>query len=387
MNKISLHNILVALIFFGLGYISFGYLNHYRSYSSDASVNLDLFWEVYTTLAEKYPFEQPVPEDKIFGAIQGLVRSYGDDYSSFLPPSETKFFNQTITGEFGGIGAEIGIQSGYLTVISPLKESPAERAGLEPSDIIIQVDDQDVTNMSMDSAINLIRGEIGTNVTLTIVRFNEGEPFEVSIERENVTIPILETQEIESTFVISLFNFNETSENVFEDALKQFIDSGKSELLIDLRNNPGGLLTSAVDIASFFLDQGKVVLTEEYGLRNEDAHIYRSSGNNLLKGYDFETVVLINGGSASAAEILAGALRDHNKARIVGEQSFGKGSVQELIQLPERTSLKITVARWLTPSGNQISEVGIEPDVYIPFDSDAEIDTQLFKAISLFNTN
>jgi len=143
MNKISLHNILVALIFFGLGYISFGYLNHYRSYSSDASVNLDLFWEVYTTLAEKYPFEQPVPEDKIFGAIQGLVRSYGDDYSSFLPPSETKFFNQTITGEFGGIGAEIGIQSGYLTVISPLKESPAERAGLEPSDIIIQVDDQD----------------------------------------------------------------------------------------------------------------------------------------------------------------------------------------------------------------------------------------------------
>ena len=383
-KKISIHNILIALIFFGLGYASFTSFSTLNK-KFESEQDLGLFWHVYKTLEDRYPFQEPSDEQKVFGAISGLVDSYGDDYSSFLPPTENKFFSETISGAFGGIGAEIGVRSGYLAVISPLKNSPAEKVGIMSGDIITHVNGESVTGKSLDSAISLIRGEIGTSVDLEIIRFEEEDPLLFTIQRETVTIPILDTEIINDVFIVSLYNFNELSEDSFEEAMIEFKNSGTQKLLIDVRNNPGGFLSSAVDMASFFLPQGEIVLREERSMETEDQTLYRSTGKTLLKNYEFETIVLINKGSASAAEILAGALRDHEIARIVGETSFGKGSVQEFIQLPEKTSLKITVARWLTPNGDQISKVGIEPEVIIPFNNQSEIDTQLFDAIDVFD--
>lgn len=378
ITKISWHNVTLAVVFFALGYFLFNPLQSRLRSETD----LDLFWDVWSTLEKKYPFEEPSSQDKVYGAIQGLVDSYGDEYSSFLPPVRSEFFNQTIHGEFGGIGAEISIQSGYLTIVSPLKDSPAEKANVLAGDIVTHVDGVEVADKTLDEAIGLIRGEIGTEVILTIIRRGELEPLDITITRDNVKIPILDTQVQGDVFIIQLYNFNETSAQEFKYALHEFNQGGYDKLLIDVRNNPGGYLTSAIDIVGYFLPQGKVVLREQ-GSQDTAEEVYRSSGHDLLDNENITLKVLINGGSASASEILAGALQDHKKAVIIGEQSFGKGSVQELIDLPEKTSLKITTAKWLTPAGNHISRIGITPDIEIAFNP--EEDTQLAEALLLFN--
>lgn len=385
-RTISWHNILLAIIFFVGGYISFGFINEYVSSRPEAK-DMSLFWEVWNTMEEKYPFDEPNNQEKIYGAIEGLVKSYGDDYSSFLPPVRSEFFNQTITGEFGGAGMEIGVREGFLVVISPLKNSPAEKAGILPNDIITHVDDVDISGDSLDEAISRIRGKIGTSVTLTLLRRGESEALEISLTREEVHIPIIETEIIENVFIIHLYNFNEASDTAFKDALEKFKKSGKKQLLIDLRNNPGGYLDAAVAISSYFLPQGTVIVREQHGEDKDDQITYRSKGYKLLDNHQYETMVLINGGSASASEILAGALSENDAALVVGEQSYGKGSVQELLRLPQGTSLKVTVAKWLTPLGNQISKVGIEPDVKIPVrEVETERDIQLYDAVTLFDT-
>lgn len=380
-NKISWHTIFIAVVFFALGYFLFNPLQSIKHRFANEQ-DLGLFWDVWSTLEKKYPFEEPSAEDKIYGAIQGLVQSYGDDYSSFLPPVRSEFFNQTIAGEFGGIGAEIHIESGYLTVVAPLKDSPAEQSDIRAGDIVTHVDGIEVADKTLDEAIGFIRGEIGTDVTLTIIRRGELEALEIVVTRDNVKIPILDTQIKDDVFIIQLFNFNETSADSFKEALLEFKQSNLNNLIIDVRNNPGGYLTSAVDIASYFLDQGEVVLREQ-GSEDVPEDIYRSYGHDLLKDMDLEVKVLINRGSASASEILAGALRDNNRATVVGEQSFGKGSVQELIELSQGTSLKITTAKWLTPNGDQISKIGITPDIEIEYNPDE--DTQLTEILELFN--
>ncbi|MCA9353050.1 S41 family peptidase [Patescibacteria group bacterium] len=385
-RQLSVRNIVFAATFFILGVLFVQHTN--TGYSGAENENdFDLFWYVYDTLEKKYPFEEPSQKDKMFGAIRGLVDSYGDDYSAFLPPNESTFFTQTISGEFGGIGAEIGVESGYLVVIAPLKNSPAERAGIVAGDIITHVDGVDIAGKTLDGAISLIRGEVGSSVELEIVRFHEEEPLTLTVQRETVHIPIVNTETIEDVFVIHLYNFNESSDKEFEQALVAFKESGSKKLLLDLRNNPGGFLDSAINMASFFLPQGSIVLRERNGTEMEDERLYRSTGKTLLMDYPFDMMVLINGGSASASEILAGALKDHHYATIVGETSFGKGSVQEFLSLPEDTSLKITVAQWLTPDGDQISKKGIEPDTYIPSSNASDVDTQLLQALQLFNNN
>jgi carboxyl-terminal processing protease len=381
----SWHNIILALVFFALGYFSFAQIQSIRYQSVDEK-DLGLFWTVWGTIDEKYPFSEPSDQDKIYGAIAGLVEAYNDDYSAFLPPVSSEFFNQTISGEFGGIGAEIGVDNGLLTVISPLKDSPSEKGGLQPGDIITHVNSIDIAGDTLDESISRIRGEIGTEVVLTIVRPENLETLDITIIRDIVHIPVLDTEIIDEVFVIHLYNFNESSEDAFKEALVSFKEGGYSKLLIDVRNNPGGYLTSAVDIASYFLPQGNIVLREQTGVEEEDEIIYRSSGYDLLEGKDITIKVLTNKGSASASEILAGALHDQGYAQIVGERSYGKGSVQELIDLPQNTSVKITVAKWLTPNKAQISGVGIEPDVIIEKDENesATEDSQLQKAINLF---
>jgi carboxyl-terminal processing protease len=381
-NTISWRNILIALVFLVLGYGLFTPLQGIKHRLTKES-DLDLFWLVWSTLESKYPFEEPSSEEKIHGAIRGLVDAYGDEYSSFLPPARSEFFNQTISGEFGGIGAEIGIRSGYLSVVAPLKNSPAESAGVLAGDIITHADAIDVADKTLDEAIGLIRGKIGTDVVLTIVRSGEVDQMDITITRDLVHVPVIDTEIRDDVFVIHLYNFNETSSDVFKSTLIEFKESGHRKLLIDLRNNPGGYLTAAIEIASFFLPQGEIILREQ-GSLNDGEEIYRSHGYDLLSDRDITLKVLINEGSASASEILAGALQDNNHAQIAGERSYGKGSVQELIDLPENTSLKITTSKWLTPKGEHISRTGIEPDIEIASDYESEDDVQLIQALQLF---
>lgn len=385
-KALSWSNIFLVLTFFFLGFIFQSALSQ-KILKNHSSKDLSLFWEVWDTMDKKYPFEKPSDKEKIFGAIEGMVASYKDDYSSFLPPVRSEFFNQTINGEFGGAGMEIGVREGLLVVISPLKNSPAEKAGILPNDIITHVDGVDIAGDSLDEAIGRIRGKIGTKVVIRVVRKYQEVPLDLELVREIVHIPVLETEVMDEVFIIHLYNFNESSDQVFKGALEEFKKSGKKRLLLDVRNNPGGYLNAAVNIASYFLPQGSIIVKEQYGESLDDVTLYRSKGYDLMNDYPFETMVLINEGSASASEILAGALSENDKALLVGERSYGKGSVQELLSLPQATSLKVTVAKWLTPQDHQISKVGIVPDVAIATSSDeGDGDRQLQEAVILFDT-
>ena len=304
----------------------------------------------------------PSDQEKIWGAINGLVSSLDDPYSIFLEPIESKMFGENVSGSFEGVGMEVGLRDGILTVISPLKDTPADRAGLLPGDMIIRIDGVQTYDLTLNEAVNIIRGPRGTVVTLNIVREEEEDTLEIDITRDKINIPVIDTRLQENgVFVIELYSFYETSLGLFEDAIREFKSTGSDKLILDLRNNPGGYLDTSVDIAGVFLPTGKLVARENFG-EDKKENEHRTRGNFLLKDYDFDMVILINKGSASASEILAGALSEYGIATLVGEQSFGKGSVQELIDFNDGTSLKITIARWLTPNGLSISEEGLTPD-------------------------
>lgn len=365
MNK-KITYILISILFFGFGFFARSFFLQYTTSSSASdlsNVDLSLFWETWNTLEDKYPFQEPNIEDKIYGAIMGLVNSYNDQHMVFFPPTRSKFFAENIAGEFGGVGMEVGIEDGSLVVVAPLKDSPAERSGILSGDIILAIDGENVSDMDFNTAISSIRGNVGTSLVLTIIHPGEEKEIDIIIVREIVQIPILNTETIDETFIIHFYSFSEQSNQEFTKALIEFRESGLENLLIDLRNNPGGFLSSAIDVTSHFLDEGLVVVKEDFG-RGEDAiKKYRSLGYDTLDGIDYNLNVLINRGSASASEIFAGALQDHGQALVFGGTSFGKGSVQELLDLSQKTSLKVTVARWLTPNDIQISGTGIVPDV------------------------
>ena len=259
---------------------------------------------------------------------------------------------------------EIGVKDNVLTVVAPLKNTPADAAGVKSGDKIISIGDKSASGMSSDEAIKLIRGDIGTSVTITFARDGVKDPIVKTLVRANIEIPTINTELLpENVFIIELYSFSATSPNLFRGALRKFIESGSDKLILDLRNNPGGYLEAALDMASWFLPTGKTVVSENFG-EGKEPKIYRS------KGYDIFTdklkfVILVNEGSASASEILAGALREYGKATLVGSKTFGKGSVQELVPLTSDTSLKITVAHWFTPLGKSISDNGLVPDIEV----------------------
>ena len=369
-------------------------------------VDFAAFWQAWSIAEQKFvDFDKVKRQDMVYGAISGLLKSMGDPYTVFFPPDENRAFQEEIKGEFQGVGMEVGIRKEILTVIAPLKGSPAERAGIKAGDKILKIDDKSTGELSLEEAVRSIRGEKGTKVKLVIIRNGDDESRTIEIERAVINIPVLDTdtnasakiskedgKPIEETeaekngiFVIKLYNFSETSPLKFREALRQFILSGNKKLILDLRNNPGGYLEAAVDIASWFLPQGDIVVTEDFGKGEKTDH--RSRGYNIFK--DLPMVVLVNEGSASASEILAGALRDHGKARLIGQKTFGKGSVQELLPLTADTSLKITIAKWLTPNGTSISEKGLEPDINVEFkkeDMDAGRDPVMEKAIEVLKS-
>jgi len=352
------------------------------------TVDFDPFWKAWNTINEKYVAKDDMnDQEKVWGAIQGLTASLNDPYSVFMPPTDAEIFEEDIQGNFGGVGMEIGIRDNILTVISPLKNTPAEKAGMKAGDKIIEIDGEPTTNFTTDQAVKLIRGEIGTPVKLSVLRKEESDLMEIIIVRDNIEIPTIKT-EIKNgdVFIISLYSFSAVSPGLFREALNEFIDSGTSKLILDLRGNPGGYMEAAIDMASWFLPSGKIVVTEDFG-NNEKEKIHRSRGYDIFNN-NLKFVILVNEGSASASEILAGALQEHNIATLVGSQTFGKGSVQELIKITPDTSLKITVARWLTPNGKSISEQGLTPDVEVEMtleDYEQEKDPQLEKALEILN--
>ncbi|MFA6257466.1 MAG: S41 family peptidase [Candidatus Paceibacterota bacterium] len=344
------------------------------------------FWKVWNTINEKNPSASGVTDqDRVYGAIEGLVSSLNDPYSVFFNPDETKSFEEEISGNFDGIGMEVGIKDKILTVIASLKDTPAYRANIKSGDKILKIDTTVTTDLSIEKAIKLIRGPKGTTVTLTIFREGSQKPEEIKIVRDTINIPTLDTElRKDGIFVIKLYSFSANSANLFRNAMKQFAESGSDKLLLDLRGNPGGYLDASVDMASWFLPEGKTVVTEDYG-NSKKEKIFRSKGYNIFND-KLKFVILIDDGSASASEILAGAMQDNEKAKLVGSQSFGKGSVQEVIDITPDTILKITVAKWLTPNGNSISEKGLTPDYPVEItqkDLDAKTDPQLNKAVEL----
>lgn len=358
---------------------------------ADNTRDLSEFWTVWNLLEEKFVASSstdPITtEERIQGAIEGLVHSYGDPYTIYMPPQEAAMFEQDISGNFSGVGMEVGMRDDTVTVIAPLPNTPAEKAGLMAGDAIIKIDGTSTEGMGTDEAVRLIRGERGTTVTLTIYRKGDEELREVPIVRDTITIPTSKTEERGDVFIIALYSFNAISEAEMQNALRAYVRSGKKKLILDLRGNPGGYLESAVSIASYFLPLGKVVVRENFGGDTEE-QLYRSSGKELGSRAPEKMVVLVDGGSASASEILAGALKEHGAATVIGTQTFGKGSVQELVELDGGASLKVTIARWLTPNGNSISNGGLAPDIAVertPDDRTAGKDPQLDAALEFLS--
>lgn len=355
-----------------------------------SSENLDLapFYKALETLNDRFvattaSSSVPSNADKVYGAIEGMTAAYGDPYTVFFPPKETSAFQEEVRGDFEGVGMEIAIKDKVLTVVAPLKGTPAERAGMKPGDQILKIDKLFTNGMTVEEAIKHIRGPRGTMVTLVVKR--NGGIEDIKVERDVINIPTIDTKmRDDGVFVISLYNFSSNSASLFRDALREFIQSGSDKLVLDLRNNPGGYLESAVDMASFFLPMGKTVVIEDSGAKAKQ-QAERSRGYDVFN-QNLKMVVLINEGSASAAEILAGALHEHGIAKLVGEKSFGKGSVQELINITPDTALKVTIARWLTPQGHSISQNGLEPDVTVAItkkDLEKKLDPQMDKAAEI----
>ena len=352
-----------------------------------AEVDFSPFWQAWNLLEEKYVDKEELnSQEMLWGAISGLAGSLKDPYTVFFPPEEKKIFESEVKGNFEGVGMEIGMRNNALTVIAPLKNTPAYRAGLKAGDKILKINDTLTSNLTVEEAIRLIRGPKGTEVKLLISREDEKEPMEIAVIREVINIPTLETEiKPGNIFVIKLYNFSENSPLVFRNALREMIESKSDKLVIDLRNNPGGYLEAAVDMASWFLPMGKVVAREKFASGEEE--FYRSRGYDVF-GDNFRMAILINQGSASASEILAGALKEYGRAVLVGEKTFGKGSVQTLEDLQDSSSVKITVAKWLTPAGYNINGQGIAPDIEVDLTADdyeKNKDPQMDKAVEILS--
>ncbi len=326
-------------------------------------------------------------DEKVWGMISGLASAYGDPYTEFLPPREKEIFDSQVAGNFGGVGLEIDVKDGALTVVAPLKDTPAFRAGMKSGDLITKIDGEDTLGLSTSEAVEKIRGEKGTQVVLTVVR-DGSAPFDVPITRDEIVLPTVEYRlRDDGVFVIEVFSFNALAPDKFRDAIRAFANANTDKMIIDLRGNPGGYLEVAVDMASWFLPVGKPVVIQDFsGRQAED--VFRSRGYDVFSD-QLKLVILIDQGSASASEIFAGALRDHDEATLIGTQSFGKGSVQQVFDVTGDSSIKITIARWLTPKGVSISHEGVTPDIVVERtqeDADKGLDPQLERAAEFLKT-
>ncbi|PIR66712.1 MAG: hypothetical protein COU51_02425 [Parcubacteria group bacterium CG10_big_fil_rev_8_21_14_0_10_36_14] len=343
-------------------------------------VDFKMFWEVWEKIKKDY-VHAPIDEVTMFyGAMQGMAASLGDPYTLFFPPKVAEEFKQDLAGEFEGIGAEVGIKDNQLIIVSPLSDSPAEKAGLLPGDKVLAIDGKNTEGIALDYAVNQIRGKGGTIVKLTITRNGFASAKEIEITRGKIIIKSVQWR-MEGDFAyVKILQFGNDTKKDFDDMVKKIILKNPKGIIIDLRNNPGGYLDAAVTMAGEWVPDEPVVYERNNG---QDTGL-TANGKGRLK--DSKTVVLINRGSASGSEIVAGALKDYNKAILVGEKTFGKGSVQDYTEYKDGSALKLTIALWLTPNGTSIDGEGIEPNYVVDYTEDdykKSEDPQLKKAIEL----
>lgn len=355
--------------------------------SEPLNVDTSLLWNAVSLVKSKFVDIKDVSDQQLlYGAINGVMGALKDPYSVFFPPTDATKFNQDLSGSFGGIGAELGIKDNVLVVIAPLKDNPAETVGLKAGDQILAINGSSTEGMDIDSAVNIIRGDPGTIVTLTIMRSGWTNSKDFKITRAVVQVPALDWEMKPGQIaVFHLYNFNANVPQIFyQDALEAMVKGAKG-MVLDLRNNPGGFLEVGNDIASWFLKRGSLVVREQFSPGNYQD--YLADGNSAMA--DLPVVLLVNGGSASASEIVTGALRDDRGIKIVGEKTFGKGSVQEVDNLPGGSSIKVSIAKWLTPKGDEINKIGISPDYPVSLTDDdvkAGRDPQLDKAIQVLQS-
>jgi len=356
------------------------YSNENNKYSD--KIDFDLFWTVWDEIEKKYVDENLVDEEAMsYGAIKGLAESLKDPYTVFMDPKESKEFNESLAGKLEGIGAELTVDEKKLTIVSPLKDSPAQKAGLLPGDIIWKIDDKFSADLSLFDAIMSIRGKKGTSVTLTIIRKGVTDPFEVSIVRDSINIDSVTFEELDNKiFYISVNQFNDKTITQFDKAVSEIVLKEPKGLIIDLRYNGGGFLDISVDILSYIVPPKTKVL--EVRQRNEKNEIMETRGTPPLPKVPI--LVLVNEGSASASEIVAGAIQDLKRGVVMGTKTFGKGSVQEVETFKDGSSIRMTVAKWFTPKGRSVEKTGLTPDINVEqneSDSDKKIDTQKEAAI------
>ena len=383
----SRYLILVAVLaaIFGAGFFA-GQGSVPKKVCQPEEVDFSLFWEAWAVLHEKYVDPAKFDtQELIYGAISGMVNALKDPYTVFLKPEDNKKFMEDVNGSFQGIGIEIGIKKNQLQVVSPMEGTPAFKAGLRAGDKILKIGDKYTSDISLDEAVSLIRGPKGSTVVLTILRDGWDKAQEMKIERGEIKVTAVKFEMKEDNIAyLKISQFSENAYAEYHDAARQALASGAKKIVLDLRNDPGGYLEIAQDIAGSFIEKGKTVVSEDFISKKQKEDLKADGSEEFIS---FPVVILINEGSASASEILAAAIRENrDNTVLVGQKSFGKGSVQQVESLPGNATLKITVAKWLTPKANQIHEVGIEPDVKVEMTDDDyqnNRDPQLDKAMEL----
>ncbi len=382
-----------------------------RTTPANLQADFAVFWEVWNLVDRKFYHTEPLDRQKmVYGAINGMLRSLGDDYTVFEDPDAAANTRERLSGQFEGIGAYIDYVDGALTIISPIEGSPAEKAGLQAHDVVVKVDGAELAPLlnglerteATSKAASLIRGPKGSPVHLTVRRPASNETLEFDIVRDAVPVVSVRTKLLpDNVAYIQISEFKETTTGEFDRALNELLAQQPTGIVLDLRNNPGGLVSTAQDILGRFLADGTALIEEFGDGRTQSFAVQRNS--DAPAAFDIPLVVLVNGGSASASEIVAGALRDHDRATLVGEKTFGKGSVQGIERLSDGASARITIAHWFTPNRTEIHQVGIEPDYYVPFAEDAQYqvplpqrrtgdpadvnDSQLWWAVKTLTTN
>jgi carboxyl-terminal processing protease len=375
-------SIFLIILFFNFNF-SYSYSNN------ELYQKIDLFGEVLEKIKKDY-VDDVNESEMMDSAINGVLQSL-DPYSAYMSPELFKEMQTDTRGEFGGLGIEIGMEAGVVKVISPIDDTPAARAGIKSGDYIVKIGDKQVQGKSLMEAVKLMRGPIGTSVELTVRRKKVKKPLEFKIMRKIIEVKSVKSEimgEDKNLGYIRLKSFNENSDKQFLKIVKQFEkNSNIRGYILDLRNNPGGLLTQAINITDFFLDDGEIVSTK--GRKISETRRFFARRGDEVKGKPL--IVLINNGSASASEIFAGALKDHKRAIILGENSFGKGSVQSIIALSNGGGMRLTISKYYLPSGSSISEVGVTPDILVEENEDnfkinSKNDNQLNYALKLFNS-
>ncbi len=346
-------------------------------------IDFSLYGQVWSLLSQDFVNKDKLNSQEMFyGSLRGLVGSMNDPYTIFMDPKETKEFSADMAGTFEGIGAEIALKNNLITVVAPLDGMPAQKAGIKAGDKIFAINGTSTAGFTTDAAVRLIRGPKGTKVKLSIMRTGFEKPKDFEISREIIVVKSVKVEfRKDGLAVLRISSFGDDTLNLFEDAVKQIQAKKPKGLILDLRNNPGGYLDAAVAISSEWVSSGRVV-TEKFS--DGTVKNYQSNGNGRLE--NIPTAVLVNGGSASASEIVSGALLDLKKGTIIGEKTFGKGSVQSIRELPDGSSVKVTVAKWLTPAGNSINDTGIAPMVEVKLSADdfnKNLDPQLNKAVEV----